>query len=256
MAPANRQPDAHPGDAGTAGYTGYTGIVLCGGRASRMGGIDKTAAVLGGRTLLDTAVAALHSAAQIIAVGDPRPTIGPVRWVREHPAGAGPAAAIAAALPLVEHPLTVIMAADLPFAVDLPPALIAILAQHPDAHAAIPIDQAGNRQPLAAAYRTAALRHAAANHPVLTNQPVRTLTGDLRVVTVPAHHLPRHCLLDVDTPTDLRRAADLADTDPGTNHRHDGNGNHRTSDPAGAPPAGTTANPSAEANPRNIPEPA
>lgn len=71
-------------------------ILLAGGRGSRLGGVDKPLLDIDGETLLDTAIAAVRDAGAITVVG-----VGPdrgrgLRWVREDPPFAGPAAALVA----------------------------------------------------------------------------------------------------------------------------------------------------------------
>jgi MobA-like NTP transferase domain len=95
--------------------TGYDAIVLAGGAARRLGGADKPALAVGGVSLLERVVAACADAGTVVVVGPPRPLDRAVRWTREHPAGAGPVAAIAAGLPLTTRTLVAVLAADLPF---------------------------------------------------------------------------------------------------------------------------------------------
>ncbi len=52
------------------------GIVLGGGQSRRMGGIDKGGTLLGGRTLLQHAIARLEPQVEAIAVNTPEPTPG------------------------------------------------------------------------------------------------------------------------------------------------------------------------------------
>ena len=73
-------------------------IVLAGGRASRVGGVDKTAFTIGERTLLDRALDATNGCLAVTVVGAERPTARPMTWVREDPPFGGPAAAIVAGL--------------------------------------------------------------------------------------------------------------------------------------------------------------
>src|SRR5262249_61472310 len=78
---------------------GYAAIVLAGGRGRRIGGRDKPALPVGGRSMLRRVLDA-------VAGADPRVIVGPVRsdvpagvaQVREHPPGGGPVAALAARL--------------------------------------------------------------------------------------------------------------------------------------------------------------
>ena len=78
-------------------------IVLAGGRASRFGGGDKPGAVVGGVPMVARVLDAVGSCSPRILVGPVRDGVpGGVRQVREEPAGGGPVAALAAALPLVD----------------------------------------------------------------------------------------------------------------------------------------------------------
>ncbi|MFF9149607.1 DUF6457 domain-containing protein [Streptomyces sp. NPDC014861] len=76
--------------------TAYDAVVLAGGAARRLGGVDKPGVRVGGRALLDRVLAACAGARLTVVVGDPRPTVRPVHWTREQPAGTGPLAALAA----------------------------------------------------------------------------------------------------------------------------------------------------------------
>ncbi|MBA2559128.1 MAG: NTP transferase domain-containing protein, partial [Propionibacteriales bacterium] len=51
---------------------GYAAIVLAGGSGRRLGGVDKGSLVVGGKTLLERALAAVAEASCRIAVGPPR----------------------------------------------------------------------------------------------------------------------------------------------------------------------------------------
>src|SRR5690606_34598475 len=79
-------------------------ILLAGGRASRMGGIDKPGLLVDGVSMRDRAIAAVGAAGAdpVIMVG-PEPASGllaapEVRWLREDPPFSGPAAAVVAAV--------------------------------------------------------------------------------------------------------------------------------------------------------------
>jgi len=94
----------------------WAAVVLAGGRARRLGGIDKPGLTVAGRTLLDGVLDACHGAEPVVVVGPRRPTAGPVHWRREEPAHGGPLAALAAGLEAVPPgvELTAVLAADLP----------------------------------------------------------------------------------------------------------------------------------------------
>lgn len=72
----------------------FCAVVLAGGRAARLGGVDKASVEVGGRTLLAHALDAVVDAAEVVVVGDPVPTERPVTFVREDPRHGGPVAAL------------------------------------------------------------------------------------------------------------------------------------------------------------------
>jgi molybdopterin-guanine dinucleotide biosynthesis protein A len=177
-----------------------------------MGGGDKTVLELGGRSLRDRALDAVAGAERVVLVGPAVPgAVGagrdPVRGgrvlvVREEPPGGGPLAALEAALPHVVTEAVVVLAADQPYLAGLPEAVVAALGRAGRTDAAVPVDVEGRRQPLAAAYRTSALRGAVSGARPTAGRPFREVLTRLRVVDVPAAALPPGALLDVDTPED------------------------------------------------------
>jgi len=177
-----------------------TALVLCGGTARRFGS-DKTRALLGDRPLLDHLLGNLPSDWPVVCVGPPRPTTRDVRWVREDPPGGGPAAALAAALPLVATPVVVVLGGDMPYAAGPAPGLVARLGANPAVDAVACRDRAGRTQPLLAAYRLEALTRTLPEPAAGT--PLMRLLDALRVETVDAHW---PLTLDVDTPQDLEAA--------------------------------------------------
>lgn len=135
-----------------------TGVVLAGGRASRMGG-EKAALDLGGRTLLQHAVDALATVVdEIVIVGAPGRALPevrarvPLRRVDDAIAGAGPLAGIAAGLSAAQAPVALIVGCDMPF---LSPALLRLLADRVASGAPVVVPvHAGVPQPLCSAWRT------------------------------------------------------------------------------------------------------
>lgn len=199
---------------------GFDGVVLAGGTASRFGA-DKTAAVVGGRSLLGRAVQALADAGagRVVVVGPRRPDdvrIGcPLTLTREDPPGSGPVAGLLAGLGAVTAEVVVVLAADLP---GVGPALVGDLlseldrptgpGEHPDA--AVAADADGRAQWLTAAYRAQPLADACRT--VEAEAAGRERGPSLRAV---ASRLSRRDvaprpgwgrLVDVDTPQDLTRA--------------------------------------------------
>lgn len=165
--------------------------------------------VVGGVPLLDRVLTACAAARRTVVVGPERETVRPVRWTRETPPGGGPVAALAAGLALVGAEVTVLLAADLPF---LDPAtvsaLVIALDTDPAAEAVLLVDADGRDQPLAAAYRTAALRTALAALPSPGGAPLRAVTRGLRASWLPDR---RRAAVDCDTWEDVQAARVRAD---------------------------------------------
>jgi molybdopterin-guanine dinucleotide biosynthesis protein A len=111
-------------------------------------------------------------------------------------------AAIAAGLNLAMTELVAVVAADMPFAGGLLVQLIEQLATTDvSIDAVIPTDPDGREQPLAAAYRAAALARSLAALGAPEGRSVRDLRAGLTAVLAPV--ASNSLLLDVDTPDDL-----------------------------------------------------
>ena len=152
----------------------FDAIVLAGGAASRLDGVDKASLVVGDRTLLQRAVAAVAEARHVIVVG-PRSNedaLEHVTWCREEPPGGGPVAAIDAALRHVDADRVVVLAVDLPFIAGAVPALLAALDT---ADAVTLADGAGRANYVASAWRTEALRSALASLADVAGASMRSL---------------------------------------------------------------------------------
>lgn len=149
--------------------TEFSAVVLTGGTGRRMGGVDKAGVEVDGRPMLVWALAAVEGALETVVAGPEAPTLlaqlpalsethvaAPVRFVREHPAGGGPAAGLLAA----RDALTVRAPHLLVLAVDMPRVSTATVARLLEAAAsregAVLTDADGRRQ-LCLAVETAAL---------------------------------------------------------------------------------------------------
>ncbi|ONH30962.1 molybdenum cofactor guanylyltransferase [Pseudofrankia asymbiotica] len=208
-----------------AGPASWDAVVLAGGQGRRLGGADKAAVMIGGRSLLDRVLSVLATVepgvGRVVVVGPDRPGLARagVLLAREDPPGGGPVAGIAAGLAHVRAPLVVVLAVDLPFlglaslaelraAVTAPPcgAPPAGAGAAGDVDVALLVDPAGRDQTLAAVWRSAALRAAIPPRPA--GAAVRALLAGRKVARVPADALS---CLDCDAEPDVAAARAAAD---------------------------------------------
>ncbi|WP_288466025.1 molybdenum cofactor guanylyltransferase [uncultured Curtobacterium sp.] len=184
----------------------HDAVLLAGGRASRMSGIDKTALVADGLALSDHAVAAAARARSVVLVGlrDGRTAPDGVVVTREDPPFGGPVAGIAAGLVAVPEPApwTLVLACDLVRPERAVDALLRAADDTADVDGFVAVDEDGRRQPLLALYRSSALREAVRALGDPTDAAVRRLTAGLRLVEV---RLSAGLCADVDEPADAAR---------------------------------------------------
>jgi molybdenum cofactor guanylyltransferase len=90
-----------------------TALILAGGKATRLGGIDKRELVVEGRTIFERQVDALRPCVAEIVVSSPRPIAG-YRTVVDPVADIGPIAGIAAGLAAATTPWLFVLAGDMP----------------------------------------------------------------------------------------------------------------------------------------------
>ncbi|MBR7672565.1 NTP transferase domain-containing protein [Streptomyces daliensis] len=182
-------------------------MVLAGGGARRLGGADKPALTVGGRSLLDRVLSACADASATVVVGPRRPTHRPVTWVREDPPGGGPLAALDAGLRRTTAATVLVLSADLPFL--RVPTVRALLDagtgdEDEDAYEGAVVND-GRDQPLLAAYRAEPLRRELAllqtEYGRLGNLPLRLLLPELRLRRITASDA-----LDCDTWDDIAAA--------------------------------------------------
>jgi molybdopterin-guanine dinucleotide biosynthesis protein A len=188
----------------------YDAVVLAGGRARRLGGVDKPGLDVGGSSLLDRVLTATAGAGRTVVVGPARSTSRAVLWTHEQPPGGGPVAGLAAGLEQVEAPVVLLLAADLPF---LDPAAVALLTRpFPDGMAGRMLVDGEQAQWLCGAWSTAALR-AALRGVSAEGARLRDVLGPLpseRLTWTPSDPARPAPWTDVDTDDDLRRARELA----------------------------------------------
>lgn len=188
-------------------------IILAGGQGSRLGGRDKAALEVAGRSNLSRVLEAQpHLRGRTVVVGHTPVPDGVLRTLEDPPDG-GPVAGIAAGLAALGHEATAWVAV---VAVDQPAAAPALTALHralrvltpdgasssagPPPDALSHVDATGHRQWLLAIYRRAALEAALARLAEPRHTSVRRLVTDLtwHVVDQGAAHVG-----DVDTWEDV-----------------------------------------------------
>ncbi|SKB04550.1 molybdenum cofactor guanylyltransferase [Aeromicrobium choanae] len=181
----------------------FHAIVLAGGRASRLGGIDKVLVPVDGRPLLARAIDAVAGAGAIAVVGPRRDLdLGrEVVWVREDPPFAGPAHAVAAGLAALapgEDDEVLVLAAD-----HVRPDLL-VAALRDGTGNRVAVDPSGRRQWAASRVIASDLAAAVASQPT-EGLSLRSLIGRLDPADVP---VSTEAGADVDTPDDLEEYAD------------------------------------------------
>ena len=184
-------------------------LILAGGEGRRLGGVDKPALLVGGRSMLDRVVEAVAAAETVVVVGPARPSARPVLSVREDPPGGGPVAALAAGLAHVRSDVVAVLAADLPF---LTPDVLLLMESRLGLanDGALLVDGEGRDQLLAGVWRTASLRQALADAGPPEGLALRRVLAPLSVVRVAAPAGLPEPWRDCDTPEDLRTAEELA----------------------------------------------
>ncbi|MFG1867967.1 molybdenum cofactor guanylyltransferase [Micromonospora arborensis] len=217
----------------------YAAVVLAGGSARRMGGVDKPALPVGGRPMRDRVLAAVGDATPRVLVGPADAVPAGVRVTREDPPGGGPVAAAAVGLALLDSDATLValLAADLPLltraaigsllihlgretldtepvgggSAPVPPARSGVGGSERGPDGACFVDGDGRRQSLCGVWRVAALRAELDRLTVerggsLAGAPVRALLAGLVVREVPWSGDGPPPWFDCDTDEDVRRA--------------------------------------------------
>ena len=184
--------------------TQVVAIVLAGGESRRFGS-DKLEAAVDGARLLDRSLDALPAGVDLIIVGPARDTVRPARFVREDPAGSGPAAAMIAGLRMVlSQPVwaVVILPADAPRGGESATLLLRRLRTDA-AYAVVGIDQSGRDQPLQLALRRDAVEAlvARAGPRAGAGQSARELVSWLEPAVV-RQPLDGSLVFDIDTTED------------------------------------------------------
>jgi molybdopterin-guanine dinucleotide biosynthesis protein A len=195
-----------------------TGIMLAGGRATRLGGVDKAALDIGGRTVLDRVLGALSAVAgPVLAItndgrldADPRLTT-----IRDPQPHAGVLPALLSALEATQTPLAVLVACDMPF---LDARLLGHLVERSAEYdAVIPIVDR-RPEPMHAVYRVATCREAIRAALARDERRMISFLDDVRTCRVEESELRRldpdlWSFFNINTPDDLEAARRLASTE-------------------------------------------
>jgi molybdopterin-guanine dinucleotide biosynthesis protein A len=184
----------------------FDGVVLAGGGARRLGGIDKASIEVAGRSLLERALAALNGARLVVVVGPRQVTSVPVEWTSESPAGGGPLEGAAAGLRIATAPFVVLLGVDHPFAGA--PVVGALLNAIDERDGAALTDGEGQVQYLVGAYRTAVLREAIAKRRPGGGGSLRSVFDALDISLL----RDERAAFDIDSPDDLERARAISES--------------------------------------------
>ena len=94
----------------------FCAVILAGGQAARLDGVDKASVEVDGRTLLAHTLDAVIDAAEVVVVGEPVFTERPVTFTVESPRYGGPVAALLTGCDALLHdtPTVAVLAVDMP----------------------------------------------------------------------------------------------------------------------------------------------
>jgi molybdenum cofactor guanylyltransferase len=179
----------------------YSAAILAGGQASRFSGQDKSALIVGGRSIRERQLAALAAVTDDIAI---------VTAERDIVPGCGPLGGIYTALNDARGDAVFVTACDVPF---LDAGLIRhLLARTVDADVVVPRTEEGYH-PLCAAYTRACLE-AIARRLAERRLKISDLFADVRTHEVNAAEIarfgdPARLLLNVNSPADYARVEAL-----------------------------------------------
>jgi molybdopterin-guanine dinucleotide biosynthesis protein A len=175
-------------------------VILAGGTAARMGGVDKASIELHGRTLLAWTLDAVIDAGEVVVLGDWVRTERPVTFTREDPPLGGPSAGLLHGLSaFARRPEQVVaLAVDMPF---VSMGTISRLRRAAEGHQGAILCDADGRRQLALVVQTAALEAVRPAYGEEFGLPIHRLLAGLDLVDVAAEDREAR---DIDGWADLR----------------------------------------------------
>lgn len=180
-----------------------TALVLAGGRATRMGGVDKAAILVGGEPIFARQVRVLSPRVTeiVVATNTENALFAGHRTVKDAIEGAGPLAGIAAGLAVCTTPWMLVVAGDMP---DLTGALLdRMIAAIDPACDAVGIRIGGWPEPLVCVLRVASARPALDAMLAEGARKASALLTDRGLLTVWIEDADPAAVKNVNTPADL-----------------------------------------------------
>jgi len=190
--------------------TTFSVAILAGGQASRLGGVDKSALRVNGRSILERELAVARELTTniLIVAADPTRFLDTgVRVETDRIAGAGALGGLYTALATASTNLVLVLACDMPFVTSS--FLAWMVEQAAGVDAVIPRDQHG-RHPLCGVYAVHAAPHVRACIEAGRRRVDSALDGlsvrDIGPEQLAPHDPDGQLLLNVNTPDDYARA--------------------------------------------------
>lgn len=178
-------------------------VILAGGTAARMGGVDKATIELHGRSLLTYALDAVIDAGEVVVLGEWVATNRPVTFTREDPVQGGPAAGLLHGLDAFARAprQVVVLAVDMPL---VTMSTISRLRTAAEGHDGAVLCDASGRRQLAMVVDAARLQAVRPAYGDEFGLPMHRLLGGLDLAEVAARGEEAR---DIDGWTDLRDLA-------------------------------------------------
>ena len=183
----------------------FAAILLSGGNARRLGGVDKATLEIAGVSCFARVLRAVALANSVVVVGKPISIEDPrVSFIQEEPPGSGPVAAISAALSVIDTQLVTVLSVDVPLVSGATDQLLSAWSQ---GDVALVASDGIHESYLVSLFDTAALRGAIDALSTPVNASMKSVLAHIayRAVTVSDPDM----LIDLDTPEDVKRVEEI-----------------------------------------------